>query len=113
MAYQKNKIKKGFTSNYWRFLEIHSNMNRADAVCVFGLYKDKATRDADPDAVIETVQFNLGLELLNASANNDIVKNINIAKAYTALKNKATEEAAKPAEEQDGDLAFFSDAVDA
>lgn len=112
MGFTKNKTIKGHINNYWRFLEIHSNMNRADAVCVFGLHKDKATRDANPNAVIETVQFNLGLDLLNATANNDTVKNINISKAYTALKNKATEEAAKPAEEQDGDLAFFSDAVE-
>ena len=112
MALQKTTTtKQGYSANYWRFLEIHSNVNRGDAVCVFGLYKDKATRDADPDAIVKTVQFNLNSELLNATAGNDTVKNINIAKAYASLKTRAAAEAAKE-ESKDEDLAFFSDASD-
>jgi len=111
MALQKTKTIKGFEANYWRFLEIHTNMNRNDAVCVFGLYKDQATREADPDAILETVQFDLDGELLNAQGGTDTVRNINISKAYASLKTRALAEAEK--EEVDQSLAFFSDAVDA
>jgi len=110
MSYIKSKTINGHINNYWRFLEIHSNANRDDAVCVFGLYKDKATRDADENAVIETVQFDLGSDLLSANGSNDTVKNINISKAYTILKSKATAEDAKTKDKNE-DLAFFADAV--
>lgn len=104
-------LNTGYQAEYFRLLEIHFNANRNDAVCVFALYKDKATRDADENAIIETVQFNLNSELLSAQGNTDTVKNINIAKAYTALKNIAAAEAEK-SEDKNEELAFFADATD-
>lgn len=112
MALKKIKqLKTGFVAEYFRLLEIHINTNRNDAVCVFGLYKDKATRDADENAIIETIQFNLDSNILSASAGSDTVKNINISKAYLALKKRAVEEEAKEEEKRE-ELAFFSDAVE-
>lgn len=107
MALKKAKTIKGFTIEYWRVLEYHTNLNRSDAVVVLGLYKDKATRDADKDAVVETAQFDLGEGFHNIQVGLDTLKNVNVSEIYKYLKTKAQEEGVSE------DLAYFADAVDA
>lgn len=111
MALKKQKTKNGFTSEYWRVLEYHTNFNRNDAVIVLGLYKDKAMRDEDANAVVETAQFDLGEGFHSIQAGQDTLKNVKVSEIYKYLKSKAVEEAKK--EEKDENLAFFADAIDA
>jgi len=117
MALEKIKQTKGFNAKYWRILQINSNLDRGDAVVTLGLYKDKATRTADSNAVVDQYQIDLGDDLLSAKGSVDTVRNINLGKAYTAFKKKAVDEEAKRGnladdESLDESLAFFSDAVD-
>ena len=110
MAFEKNKTINGHTNNYWRLLGITIGINENDAHCVFGLYKDKATRDANKYDIVKKVRFNLNSELLNSSGNSDTIKNINTAKAYTALKTRAVAEEAKT-ENKNTELSYFNDAT--
>ena len=112
MALQKNKLTKGYEANYFRIIQYSANFDRNDAVITLALYKDKATRDADSNVVIESFTFDLGSgfhEVQNTKT--DTVKNIKIAEAYKYLKNLAIAESLK--EEKDENLAFFADAIDA
>lgn len=111
MALKKQKTIKGYPAEYWRILQLSTNMDRGDAVITLGLYKDKATRDADSMAVIDSFQVDLGSELLSSTGNSDTVKNINLQQAYKILKSKATTESEKEEDRNEG-LAWFSDAVD-
>lgn len=115
MALQKNKTSRGHLCNYWRILQYSANFDRSDAVITFGLYKDAVTREADPNAVMESFTFDLGSGFHNLNYNNgqDTVKNIKLKEAYTFFKSLVVAEAAKPVEQQNTQLSFFSDAIDA
>lgn len=111
MALKKTKQIKGYSAEYWRVLEYHTNFNRSDAVVVLGLYKDKITRDADENAVLEIVQIDLGSDFHNTQVgNSDTLKNIKVSEIYKHLKSEAQAEVAK--EEPNTTLVFFADAVD-
>jgi len=114
VALKKIKQIKGHDNEYWKIVQINSNLVRGDAVITLSLYKDKATRDADVDAVIDSYQIDLGVDLLESTGKEDKVKNINLKQAYTISKAKAVAEEAKRGEEGETlneDLAFFADAV--
>lgn len=107
MALKKTKQIKGYSAEYWRALEYHTNFNRNDAVVVMALYKDKATRDADPDAVIETVQLDLGEDFHATQATNqDTLKNIKVSEIYKHIKAEAE------TAEEGSQVKFFADATD-
>jgi len=117
MALKKIKEKRGHNNEYWRIIQINSNLNREDAVVTFALYKDKATRDADVNAVVDQYQVDLGKDLLDKAATADKVKNINLKQAYTVFKKKAKDEEAKRPDLKEGEildeeLAWFNDVVD-
>lgn len=114
MALEKAKQVKGYEASYWRILETHTNFDRADGVVVFGLYKDKATRDLQPNAVVESYQVGLGESLLADiyDGDDDTVKNIKLKEAYKVFKARAVEESKKVGEDKDEALAWFADAKD-
>ena len=57
MALKKAKTNKGYEAEYWRIIQVNCNADRNDAVATFALYKDKATRIADPTAVVDSYQI--------------------------------------------------------
>lgn len=107
MAFQKEKIVKNFSANYWRIISYSAHFDRNDAVVVLGLYKDKATREADANAVIDSATINMGdgyHKLVNSK--NDKIKNIKLGEAYAYLKTLAEDE------NSPDEVKFFIDAVD-
>ena len=113
MAITKIKSIKGYNAEYWRISQLNSNFDRSDAVITLSLYKDKATRDLDSNATVDSLQYDLGTDFSNELYDGlDSVKNIKLQKAYKIFKDKAIAEAAKD-EGKDESLAWFADAVDA
>lgn len=112
MALKKTKQIKGYQAEYWRIIQLNSNFDRWDAIITLALYKDKATRDADPQSVFEALQFDLGSDFAEDiyDGQADKVKNIKLKEAYKIFHAKAEAEALK--EEPDQSLVFFADAVD-
>lgn len=112
MALQKTKIIKGFEASYWRIVQFSANFDRNDAVVTLSLYKDKATRDTDPNSVLESYQIDLGDELHGSiPTGSDTIKNLKLKEAYTVFKAKAQAEAEKT-EDKNEALAWFADATD-
>jgi len=60
MALQKDTTIHGFIAKYWRILIIGFDSDHSRVEVKFVLYKDKGTRDADPNDYIDkkTVQWN-------------------------------------------------------
>ena len=113
MALKKAKTNKGYEAEYWRIIQVNCNADRNDAVATFALYKDKATRIADPTAVVDSYQIDLGEEFNDKVLSDDSKVKDKIKKsAYEVLKSKADSEATKK-EEKDESLSFFADAVEA
>lgn len=106
MALQKTKQIKGYDTNYWRIIQLNSNFDRSDAVITLALYKDKATRTAEPGAILETIAFDLGEDFANDiyDGRADKVRSIKLKEAYKILKIKS--------QEVDSEMAFFADAVE-
>lgn len=113
MALNKIKTIKGVECSYWRILQLNQNYDRSDAVITLGLYKDKATREADPTAIMDQYQTDLAVDYHNDEfSGEDEMTNIDRSIAYSVLMTKAVAEAAK-VEEKDEALAFFADATEA
>ncbi len=114
MAFQKIKVIFGFSPNYWRVTNINNDIDGGNVIVTLALYKDEATSNADQTAKLEQVRFQLGAnyETRVPTKGADNMKDVERASAYESTKALAIIEAAKPAEEQNADLAFFSDAVD-
>jgi len=117
MALKKAKTNKGYEAEYWRIIQVNCNADRNDAVATFALYKDKATRIADPTAVVDSYQIDLGEEFNDKVLSDDSKVKDKIKKsAYEVLKAKAIIEDAKEEGEEvqiDEALAFFADAIEA
>lgn len=115
MALQKNKtVLSGFTGDYWRICQIKMNYDRTEAVMTIALYKDQTAREAGA-LPIDQFQHDFGSSYHDEtySGGEDVMKNASLKEAYHVLKTKAQEEAQKDEEEQNEDLVFFADAVDA
>lgn len=112
MALKKIKQIKGYNAEYWRIVQLNTNFESKESVITLALYKDKATRDADPTAIVDTYQYNLGSDFTEDIYNgeSDRVRNIKLKEAYKIFHAKAEAETLK--EEPDQSLAFFADAVD-
>lgn len=54
MALKKTQSYKGYTADYWRVTRVSCEYAHNQTQVIMALYKDKATRDADPDAVLLT-----------------------------------------------------------
>ena len=54
MALIKKTNRKGFDCEYFRIIQVNCNADRKDAIATFALYKDKATRDGDANAVVDS-----------------------------------------------------------
>ena len=112
MALKKAKTNKGYEAEYWRIIQVNCNADRNDAVATFALYKDKATRDEDATAVIDSYQTDLGADFNDKVLSSEIdTKDVVKKSAYEALMVKATAEDLKE-EDKDEALAFFKDATD-
>lgn len=119
MSLIKNKSHKGFTGEYHRIKQLNMHYDRLSAVVDVALYKDKATRDEDENAVMETFKIDLGSYFHDKNYTNgeDVMKNVSLKEAYKALDVMAKEEEAKRAKLPEGeslneDLTFFADAVE-
>lgn len=113
MALIKPKIYKGFTASYWRIIQANTNMDRDDVVITLGLYKDKATRDEDHSAILDSYIFCLFYDNYSDPISAEgMIKDINLQACYNALCIAAHIEAQKPIGERDEILAWFADAED-
>ena len=110
MALIKKTQRKGFDCEYFRIIQVNCNADRKDAIATFALYKDKATRDEDANAVVDSYQIDLGEDFNTKALENGSMGDKMKASAYEVLKAKAVAEASKE-EEVDEKLSFFSDAV--
>jgi len=112
MGLIKKTQRKGFECEYFRVVQVNCNADRGDAVATFALYKDKATRDEDATAVIDSYQTDLGADFNDKVLSSEIdTKDVVKKSAYEALMVKATAEDLKE-EDKDETLAFFKDATD-
>jgi hypothetical protein len=113
MALKKTKQIKGYQAEYWRIIQINSNFDSKDSIVTLALYKNKATRDTDPNAILETYQYNLGSDFSEDiyDGEADKVKNIKLKEAYKIFHVKAQAETLKT-ELKDESLVFFADAED-
>jgi hypothetical protein len=90
MALQLKREIKGVECDYWRIIQINQNFNRKDCVITLGLYKDKETREKDETAILFTLKVDLFEEYqLGEYEGKDIIKNINLGKAYKEFIVKA------------------------
>jgi hypothetical protein len=114
VALKKSKLIFGFAAEYWRIIQINVNLDRPDAVVDLALYKDHATRLAEPGAVLSSVRIDLGQSFHEDiyTGQSDTMRNIKLKEAYKTLKALAAAEIEKPVEEQNASLTFFADAAD-
>lgn len=114
MALKKIKtLPSEISGEYWRVLQLNNNFDRQDSVIDVVLYVNDAARIAGATP-IHSFQHALGAAFSERIfTGSDKVKNVKLAEAYKELKAQAQAEALKPEAEQNADLAFFADAIDA
>lgn len=110
---QREIDNKGIYGTYWRIVQLNINYDRPDVIVTVCLYVDKAGREAGKNPTSESYQFDLKNEFLESNPQGkEIMKNVTLQKAYTAIKKLANDEMAKPENERNVNLAFFWDATD-
>ena len=113
MALQKSQtLPNGVTGNYWRIIQLCNHFDRSDGVVDLALYLDANTRqNAIP---LMSVQVSIpALFSCHVLEGDATLKNITLESAYVELKAAAVLEVVKEPDQQDANLAFFADAVDA
>ena len=67
MAYIKTKPFKGYSAKYWNITTVQDNKANGTTTVILSLFKDRATRNADPSATLETYYYTLpGIDIKRA-----------------------------------------------
>jgi len=108
----------GIEGNYHRVVQFNINFDSNDTVVTFQMYKNKATRDAGKNPTSQQIQREMKNRVINKEViyQGETLSLLQVLKklSYIALKEWATEEAAKQVDDttKDNEVAFFVDATD-
>lgn len=57
MALKKEKKIKGYKAEYWKITDLSLGLINSTMYVELGLFKDKPTRDSDPSAIMDVINF--------------------------------------------------------